>query len=93
VSEAAVVSGNAIGDPLGLVIGVAAASDVDLKPLHDRVLEIAEAKQARDRIHLFRLEAIPRNAFGKTDRNGVIAAYLRSAAEPDIRPPALQASR
>jgi acyl-coenzyme A synthetase/AMP-(fatty) acid ligase len=83
VSDAAVVSGNAIGDPLGLVIGVVATSDVDLQPLHDHVLEIAEARQARDRIHLFRLEAIPRNSFGKTDRNGVIAAYLRSAAQSD----------
>jgi acyl-coenzyme A synthetase/AMP-(fatty) acid ligase len=88
VSDVAVVSGNAIGDPLGLVIGVVAAANVDLRPLHDRVLEIAEARQARDSIRLFQLEAIPRNAFGKTDRSGVIAAYLRAAAQPKVGEPA-----
>jgi acyl-coenzyme A synthetase/AMP-(fatty) acid ligase len=88
VSDVAVVSGNAIGDPLGLVIGVVAAADLDLRPLRERVLEVAEAKQAGDRIRLFRLETIPRNAFGKTDRNAVVAAYLRSAAHKDWPAPA-----
>jgi acyl-coenzyme A synthetase/AMP-(fatty) acid ligase len=88
VADVAVVSGNAIGDPLGLVIGVLAAADVELRPLHARVLEVAEAQGAGDSIRLFRLEAIPRNAFGKTDRGGVVAAYLRSTAQPKVGEPA-----
>src|SRR6185312_613220 len=35
VTDVAVVSGNAIGDPLGLVIGVVAVADIDLRPLHE----------------------------------------------------------
>ena len=79
VRDVAIVSAAGVGDPSGLIIGVVAEEDADLTKLAHRVREIVKAPETAERVRLFRIAEIPRNAFGKTDRGRVTAAYRRQA--------------
>ena len=81
VKDVAVVSASPIGDPLGLVIGIVATDAPDVPALAARVCQTVNAPSARSHIHLFRIDKVPRNAFGKTDRNHLIEAFRQ--ASPD----------
>ena len=82
VRDVAVIGAVGLGDPLGLVIGVVAGPDADLAALGRRVSEVVKAPETAAHVRLFRIEQIPRNAFGKTDRAGLTAAYRRATETP-----------
>ena len=75
VKDVAIVSAEPIGDAAGLIIGVVGAGPLDIPGLVLCAARTVKARQAADRMHLFQLAAVPRNAFGKTDRDRVVAAY------------------
>ena len=77
VDEVAVVSSASLGDISGLVIGVVGGDGLDMSALDAVFARVVKAPRARARI--FRLAAVPRNSFGKTDRDRVIAAYRPQA--------------
>lgn len=77
VRDVAVVGGGGIGDPSGVIIGI--VGGVELDGLARRVAEIVTAPDTGRHVHLFSLAEIPRNAFGKTDRTSLTAAYIHRA--------------
>ena len=79
IRDIAIVSAAAVGDPTGIIIGVVGGGDVDLSLLADRVHAIIKAPGMAEHIRLFRLAEVPRNAFGKTDRSRVVAAFRHQA--------------
>jgi acyl-coenzyme A synthetase/AMP-(fatty) acid ligase len=77
IKDVAVVSASPVGDESGLVIAVVAAGDLDIGRLVDCVRGVVKTGHAADYVRIFKIDAIPRNTFGKTDRGGVIDAYHR----------------
>jgi acyl-coenzyme A synthetase/AMP-(fatty) acid ligase len=82
VRDVAVVGAAGLGDPLGLLIGVVGGPDADLAALGRRISEVVKAPETAAHVRLFRIDQIPRNAFGKTDRAGLTAAYRRATQVP-----------
>ena len=81
VRDIAIVSALDIGDASGVLIGIVADADVDLDDLHSRTSALLKAPKAGEHVYVFEIDAVPRNAFGKTDRQRVVEAFRRSAAE------------
>ena len=81
VTDVALVGGAQVGDPSGLIVAVVGESRLDLATLLARVCAIVKAPGAAEHIHLFVIDAVPRNAFGKIDRKRVAEAYLRQARQ------------
>ena len=79
VRDVAVANAASVGDAMGLVIGVVADLDADFAAFGRRVNAIVKTPEAVEHIRLFRIDAIPRNAFGKTDRGRLTAAWRRRA--------------
>lgn len=79
VRDVGVVSGAAAGDPLGVLVAVTGKAKLDTAELTNKLVQAVQSSSARRHIHVFQLEAMPRNDFGKVDRKGVAAAYLSQA--------------
>lgn len=84
VKDVAVVGGGGIGDPSGIIVGI--VGDADLAGLARRVAEIVTAPDTARHVHLFSLAEIPHNAFGKTDRTRLTAAFIHHATSRQQRP-------
>ena len=81
VRDIAIVSASDIGDASGVLVGIVADADANLEDLHARASALIKAPKAGEHVHVFEISAVPRNAFGKTDRQGVVEAFRRSAAD------------
>jgi acyl-coenzyme A synthetase/AMP-(fatty) acid ligase len=79
VTEIGMIGAGAIGDPTGLIVAVA-GSNLDPAAFRACVVKTAKAHGTESSIHIVRVSAVPRNAMGKVDRDGVIRAYR--AAHP-----------
>ena len=80
VRDVGIAAADAIGEPGTIVIGLVAEDDFDMKAATDAVVTVAKTPAVVPIVHIFRCDAISRNATGKIDRKALVSTYVLTRA-------------
>ena len=80
VRDVGIAGADPAGDPGQIVIGLVADSTFDMRLALDIVVETTGTSAAKRMVHMFRCDAIRRNATGKVDRQALLTAGVLARA-------------